>query len=33
MKAEAMALCDVPESDPGRPWKEDMDLIAFLKSY
>jgi len=33
MKAEAMALCDVPEPDPGRPWKEDTDLMAFLKSY
>lgn len=33
MKAEAMALCDVPEPDPGRPWKEDKDLMTFLKSY
>ena len=33
MKAEAMALCDVAEPDPGRPWKEDKDLMAFLNSY
>ena len=33
MKAEAMALCDVTEPDPGRPWKEDKSLMAFLKSY
>ena len=33
MKAEAMALCDVAEPDPGRPWKEDKNLMAFLNSY
>lgn len=33
MKAEAMALCDVPGSAPGRHWKEDRDLMAFLNSY
>ena len=33
MKAEAMALCDVVEPDPGRHWKEDKDLMAFLNSY
>ena len=33
MKAEAMALCDVAEPAPGRPWKEDKDLMAFLNSY
>ena len=33
MKAEAMALCDVEEPDPGRHWKEDKDLMAFLNSY
>ena len=33
MKAEAMALCDVEEPDPGRHWKEDRDLMAFLNSY
>ena len=33
MKAEAMALCDVPEPAPGRPWKEDRHLMAFLNSY
>ena len=33
MKAEAMALCDVPEPDRGRHWKEDKGLMAFLKSY
>ena len=37
MKAEAMALCDIAEPDPGRPWKDDWkddkDLMAFLNSY
>ena len=33
MKAAAMALCDVAEPDPGRYWKEDKDLMAFLNSY
>ena len=33
MKAEAMALCDVAEPDPGRHWKKDKDLMAFLNSY
>ena len=28
-----MALCDVAEPDPGRHWKEDKDLMAFLNSY
>ena len=33
MKAEAMALCDVPGPAPGRHWKEDRDLMAFLNAY
>ena len=33
MKAEAMALCDVAEPDPGPHWKEDKDLMAFLNAY
>ncbi|MCY4393644.1 MAG: tyrosine-type recombinase/integrase [Rhodospirillaceae bacterium] len=33
MKAEAMALCDVADAGPGRPWKEDKDLMAFLNAY
>ena len=33
MKAAAMALRDVAEPDPGRHWKEDKDLMAFLNSY
>ncbi|MCY4589243.1 MAG: tyrosine-type recombinase/integrase [Alphaproteobacteria bacterium] len=33
MKAEAMALCDVPGPAPGPHWKEDRDLMAFLNSY
>ena len=33
MKAEAMALCDVDETDSGGAWKEDESLMAFLKSY
>ena len=31
-KAKAMALCDAATPEPGRPWKEDKGLIAFLKS-
>ena len=33
MKAEAMALCAVAEPAPGRAWKDDKDLMAFLNSY
>ena len=33
MKAEAMALCDIAEPSSGRSWKEDKDLMAFLKAY
>ncbi len=33
MKAEAMALCDIPGLDPDRHWNEDKDLMAFLNSY
>ncbi len=33
MRTEAMALCDVAEPAPGRPRKEDKDLMAFLNSY
>ena len=33
MRTEAMALCDVAEHAPGRPRKEDKDLMAFLNSY
>ena len=32
LKARAVALCDVGQSKPGRSWKEDKDLMAFLKS-
>jgi integrase/recombinase XerD len=32
LKANAVALCEVPQSRPGRSWKEDKDLMAFLKS-
>ena len=32
MKAQAMALCDESEPGPGRPWKDDKGLIAYLKS-
>ena len=31
-KAKAMALCDATTPEPGRSWKEDKGLIAFLKS-
>ena len=32
MKARALALCDVAEPGPSRPWREKKGLIAFLKS-
>jgi integrase/recombinase XerD len=32
MKANAVALCEVGQQRPGRSWKEDKDLMAFLKS-
>ncbi|QKC86750.1 tyrosine-type recombinase/integrase [Mesorhizobium sp. NZP2077] len=32
LKANAVALCEVGESRPGRSWKEDKDLMTFLKS-
>jgi integrase/recombinase XerD len=32
LKANAVALCEVGEPRPGRSWKEDKDLMAFLKS-
>lgn len=31
-KANAVALCEVGQPQPGRSWKEDKDLMAFLKS-
>jgi len=33
LKAEATELCDVAEPVPGRHWKQDRDLMAFLNSY
>ncbi len=30
MKARAVALCDVAEAGPDRPWKKDRGLMAFL---
>ena len=32
LKARAVALCEVGHPQPGRSWKEDKDLMAFLKS-
>ena len=32
LKANAVALCEVGQQRPGRSWKEDKDLMAFLKS-
>jgi site-specific recombinase XerD len=32
LKANAVALCEVGQRRPGRSWKEDKDLMAFLKS-
>ena len=31
-KASAVALCEVGQPQLGRSWKEDKDLMAFLKS-
>ncbi len=32
LKANAVALCEVGQPRPGRSWKEDKDLMAFLRS-
>lgn len=32
LKANAVALCEVPQPRPGRSWKEDKNLMTFLKS-
>ena len=32
LKANAVALCEVSESRPSRSWREDKNLMAFLKS-
>lgn len=32
LKANAVALCDGGRQRLGRSWKEDKDLMAFLKS-
>ena len=32
LKAKAVALCDVGEPQPSRSWKDNKDLMAFLKS-
>jgi integrase/recombinase XerD len=32
LKANAVALCEVGQTHPPRSWKEDKDLMAFLKS-
>ena len=32
LKASAVALCEVGQPPRGRSWKEDRDLMAFLKS-
>jgi integrase/recombinase XerD len=32
LKANAVALCEVGQPRPGRSWREDKDLMAFLKS-
>lgn len=32
MKARAVALCDAVEAEPGKPWKEDKGIVAFLKA-
>ena len=32
MKAKAIALCDMAESGPTRPWRTNKGLMAFLNS-
>ena len=32
LKANAVALCEVGQPRPARSWKEDKDLMAFLKA-
>ena len=32
MKARAIALCDLVEPGPSRPWKENVGVMAFLRS-
>ena len=32
MKANALAHCEVTEPNPGKRWREDKNLIAFLRS-
>jgi integrase/recombinase XerD len=32
LKANAVALCEVGQPKPGRSWKEDKDLMAFLSA-
>ncbi len=32
MKARALALCDIAEQSPSRPWKEKKGIMGFLKS-
>jgi integrase/recombinase XerD len=32
LKANAVALCEVGQARPARSWKEDKDVMAFLKS-
>jgi integrase/recombinase XerD len=32
LKANAVALCEVGQPRPARSWRENKDLMAFLKS-
>lgn len=32
MKAKALAGCEVVDPDPGKPWREDTGLMAFLRN-
>ena len=32
MKAKALANCEVEGKEPGRPWREDTGLMAFLRT-
>jgi integrase/recombinase XerD len=32
MKAKALSGCDVGDTDPGKPWREDAGLMAFLRN-
>jgi hypothetical protein len=32
MKAKALANCEIKDEKPKRPWREDKELMEFLKT-